>query len=131
MEMRLLKAGSLLVDPDAKIIYVAEKCGFNHLGLFNTCFKKRFGTSPSQWRKAITEAKKEQAGVRSGGCPFQDQGSCVHSDKPISDHARTSQSRPLDQVPLCGLLKDIVAGSHSIAPQIFSSKETGRSRISA
>lgn len=57
MEMRLLKAVSLLVDPDAKIIYVAEKCGFNHLGLFNTCFKKRFGASPSQWRKTRSTDK--------------------------------------------------------------------------
>ena len=34
MEMRLLKAVSLLRDPDAKVINVAERCGFNHLGLF-------------------------------------------------------------------------------------------------
>ena len=52
MEMRLLKAISLLRDPDIKIINVAEQCGFNHLGLFNTCFKRRFGTSPGQWRKS-------------------------------------------------------------------------------
>ena len=53
MEMRLLKAVSLLRDPSAKIINVAEDCGFNHLGLFNTCFKRRFGTSPGQWRKGL------------------------------------------------------------------------------
>jgi hypothetical protein len=35
---------------------VAEQCGFNHLGLFNTCFKRRFGTSPSQWRKSSTQS---------------------------------------------------------------------------
>lgn len=52
MEMRLLKAVSLLRDPSAKIINVAEQCGFNHLGLFNTCFRKRFGSSPGEWRKA-------------------------------------------------------------------------------
>jgi AraC-like DNA-binding protein len=50
MEMRLLKAASLLRDPEAKVINVAEQCGFNHLGLFNTCFKRRFGSSPGQWR---------------------------------------------------------------------------------
>jgi hypothetical protein len=50
MEMRLLKAMALLRDPDAKVINVAEKCGFNHLGLFNTCFKRRFGVTPGQWR---------------------------------------------------------------------------------
>ena len=51
MEMRLLKAVSLLRDPNAKVINVAVECGFNHLGLFNTCFKRRFGTTPGRWRK--------------------------------------------------------------------------------
>jgi AraC-like DNA-binding protein len=51
MELRLLKAVSLLRDPGAKVITVAEQCGFNHLGLFNNCFKRRFGQSPGQWRK--------------------------------------------------------------------------------
>jgi AraC-like DNA-binding protein len=51
MEMRLVKAITLLRDPDAKIINVAAACGFNHLGLFNTCFRKRFGASPTEWRK--------------------------------------------------------------------------------
>jgi AraC-like DNA-binding protein len=51
MELRLLKAVSLLRDPAAKVITVAEQCGFNHLGLFNNCFKRRFGQSPGQWRK--------------------------------------------------------------------------------
>jgi AraC-like DNA-binding protein len=56
MEMRLLKAVSLLRDAHAKIINVAEQCGFNHLGLFNTCFKRRFGASPGQWRKSATQS---------------------------------------------------------------------------
>jgi AraC-like DNA-binding protein len=56
MEMRMLKAISLLRDPDAKVIHVAEQCSFNHLGLFNTCFKRRFGVSPSQWRKQASDA---------------------------------------------------------------------------
>ena len=57
MEMRLLKAASLLRDPDTKVINVAEQCGFNHLGLFNTCFKRRFGNSPGQWRKSTAQAE--------------------------------------------------------------------------
>lgn len=52
MEMRLLKAATLLKDSSAKVINVAADCGFNHLGLFNICFKRRFGASPGQWRKA-------------------------------------------------------------------------------
>lgn len=51
MEMRLLKAATLLRDSSAKVINVAADCGFNHLGLFNICFKRRFGASPGQWRK--------------------------------------------------------------------------------
>lgn len=57
MEMRLLKAVSLLRDANAKIINVAEECGFNHLGLFNTCFKRRFGVSPGQWRKSAIKVE--------------------------------------------------------------------------
>lgn len=51
MEIRMLKALSLLRDPRAKISSVARDCGFNHPGLFATCFKRRFGTSPAQWRR--------------------------------------------------------------------------------
>jgi AraC-like DNA-binding protein len=61
MEMRLLKAVSLLRDANLKIINVAEQCGFNHLGLFNTCFRRRFGTSPGQWRKSPVPAAKGPA----------------------------------------------------------------------
>jgi AraC-like DNA-binding protein len=50
MEMRMLKAASLLRDPASKVTNVAEQCGFNYLGLFIACFKKRFGASPGQWR---------------------------------------------------------------------------------
>jgi AraC-like DNA-binding protein len=51
MELRLLKAVCLLRDPSAKVFTVAEQCGFNHMGLFNNCFKRRFGQSPGKWRK--------------------------------------------------------------------------------
>jgi len=50
MEMRLLKAVALLRNPDAKVNNVASDCGFNHMGLFNARFKRRFGCSPGQWR---------------------------------------------------------------------------------
>lgn len=53
MELRLIKAAALLRSPDAKVINVAADCGFHHLGLFNTCFKRRFGQSPGQWRKSL------------------------------------------------------------------------------
>jgi AraC-like DNA-binding protein len=78
MEMRLLKAVSLLRDPDTKVINVAEQCGFNHLGLFNTCFKRRFGASPGQWRKMPAQA--EGQSVRSlndsSVCRLRSNGLC-------------------------------------------------------
>jgi AraC-like DNA-binding protein len=40
MEMRLLRAVCLLRDLDAKVVTVAEQCGFNHLGLFNNPVSK-------------------------------------------------------------------------------------------
>jgi AraC-like DNA-binding protein len=51
MEMRLLKAAALLRNPEAKVINVALACGFNHLGLFNLCFKRRFACTPGKWRE--------------------------------------------------------------------------------
>lgn len=78
MEMRLLKAVSLLRDPDSKVINVAEQCGFNHLGLFNTCFKRRFGTSPGQWRKTTAEREdtRNAPAQTEDVCPFQLNGMC-------------------------------------------------------
>jgi AraC-like DNA-binding protein len=78
MEMRLMKAVSLLRDCDAKVINVAEQCGFNHLGLFNTCFRKRFGTSPGQWRKAACPKPETPAKQNGHGpdCPWRMKGLC-------------------------------------------------------
>jgi AraC-like DNA-binding protein len=83
MEMRLLKAASLLRDPEAKVIHVAERCGFNHLGLFNTCFKRRYGSSPGQWRKLMV---KENVPMSSGigvprVCPLQANGICTWGEQ--------------------------------------------------
>jgi len=78
MEMRLLKAISLLRDVNAKVINVAEQCGFNHLGLFNTCFKRRFGVSPGAWRKQVATlgAKPATSSPHSGDCPLHPKGLC-------------------------------------------------------
>ncbi len=61
MEMRLLKAACLLRDPNAKVLNVAKDCGFNQLGLFHTCFKRRFGTSPGRWRQTKLAAAPESS----------------------------------------------------------------------
>ena len=59
-ELRLLKARRLLCDTNAKVIHVAYDSGYRHLGLFNSMFKKRFGTTPSEWRKT---AQKTLTGI--------------------------------------------------------------------
>ncbi len=79
MEIRLLKAVSLLRNPREKVINVAEQCGFNHLGLFNTCFKKRYGTSPGQWRKLAHGTENSSAARKNEGkpsCPLHANGLC-------------------------------------------------------
>lgn len=55
MEMRLLKAESLLRDPESKVIHVAGECGFSHLSQFNSCFKRRFGDTPGRWRRRTAD----------------------------------------------------------------------------
>ena len=83
MEMRLLKAVSLLRDPDAKIIHVAQESGFNHLGLFNSCFKKRFGASPGQWRKMAQQAgDSNRIKEENRSCPLRANGLCPWTGAP-------------------------------------------------
>lgn len=79
MEMRLLKAIALLRDPSAKVISVAERCGFNHLGLFNTCFKRRFKVSPGEWRKKMAGMRGSVSPLYAGGngaCRIRNLGLC-------------------------------------------------------
>ena len=93
MEMRLLKAASLLRNPDTKVINVAEQCGFNHLGLFNTCFKRRFGSSPGQWRKisAQSEARPVRPVDDNAACPMQAKGLCPWVG--FFDHSQLAEGR--------------------------------------
>ena len=69
LEIRLLKALSLLGNTKEKVISVAQQCEFNHLGLFNTYFKRRFGCSPSQWRRNFRTSEKR--------CPFCAAGDAI------------------------------------------------------
>jgi AraC-like DNA-binding protein len=88
MEMRLLKAVSLLRDADIKIINVADQCGFNHLGLFNTCFKRRFGMSPGRWRKSNIQAEGASTHKLQNKpvCPLLAKGSCPLGGKFEGSH---------------------------------------------
>jgi AraC-like DNA-binding protein len=92
MEIRLLKAVSLLRNPREKVINVAEQCGFNHLGLFNTCFKRRYGTSPGQWRKLSLGGESAQSRKTEGkpSCPLHANGLCPWGGQ--SDMSKTQAS---------------------------------------
>ncbi len=57
IELRLQRARQLLADSDAKVINVAYESGYRHLGLFNVMFKKRFGQTPSEWRRQNARKK--------------------------------------------------------------------------
>ena len=101
MEMRLLKAISLLRDANIKIINVAEQCGFNHLGLFNTCFKRRFGASPGQWRKSASQTTSATAHSLEAkpSCPLQTTGLC-----PLG--GQVEGSHPMDVAILANKIAD-------------------------
>lgn len=51
IELRLEHARQLLANSNTKIINVAYESGYRHVGLFNAMFKKRFGLTPSEWRR--------------------------------------------------------------------------------
>jgi AraC-like DNA-binding protein len=120
MEMRLLKAVSLLVDPDAKIIHVAEKCGFHHLGLFNTCFRKRFGASPSQWRKAVNGLGAKSGPKEKAGAALAGQSWSLPSEGGVARPKDEEPSRPFERVAANGLLKDIAAAKNRFGTQAFA-----------
>lgn len=98
MEMRLLKALSLLRDPGVKVINVAEQCGFNHLGLFNTCFKRRFGVTPGLWRNTQTEKNHTKSLERdTDTCPLQISGLCPWHDKSGKYNSRSTMPLELQR----------------------------------
>ena len=65
-ELRLEKARQLLAETDDKIVVIANESGYRHLGFFNTMFKKRFGMTPSEWRK-LNAAPEEAKGLTRRG----------------------------------------------------------------
>lgn len=50
-ELRLEKARQLLMETKDKMATIAHAAGYRHLGFFNMMFKKRFGMTPSEWRR--------------------------------------------------------------------------------
>jgi AraC-like DNA-binding protein len=51
IELKLQHARQLLLESNIKIASIAGTSGYRHLGLFNNAFKKRFGVTPSEWRR--------------------------------------------------------------------------------
>ena len=91
-----MKAVSLLRDPDVKIISVAEQCGFNHLGLFNVCFKKRFGQTPGQWRKGAPDAGKQESSLEAGpACSMRSLGLCPWTPKKAAGAPMAQEGTPM------------------------------------
>jgi AraC-like DNA-binding protein len=113
LELRLLRAMCLLRNPEAKVISVAEECGFGHLGLFNSCFQRRFGASPGSWRKLagpsqVQPAQPEEPGEAAAACPLRLSGLCPgtggpetgNSTPPANDHGQPPGQ--LDHFPGAG-----------------------------
>lgn len=89
MEMRLLRAATLLRDSTAKVSIVAEQCGFNHLGLFNTCFKRRFGVSPGNFRveATVTGTFSPRGKPVRSKCKLAENGLCPWLQELVPDHS--------------------------------------------
>jgi AraC-like DNA-binding protein len=124
MEMRLLKAASLLRDPDTKVINVAEQCGFNHLGLFNTCFKRRFGASPGQWRNmsAQTESQSVRPANDSVACPLRSNDLCLWAGnfdnrQPVEGGASKTQKASPTRLVIRVQIPDKSVGHKPVASQ--------------
>jgi AraC-like DNA-binding protein len=53
LELRLQQARAMLADSRydrLKVVEIAYACGFNEVSYFNRCFRRRFGTTPTQFR---------------------------------------------------------------------------------
>jgi len=50
-ELRLEKARQLLAETDEKVLSIAHDSGYRHVGFFNAMFKKKFGVTPTDWRR--------------------------------------------------------------------------------
>ena len=59
-ELRLEKARQLLSETDDKTSTIAHAAGYNHLGFFNMMFKKKFGMTPTEWRRRSTVPERAQ-----------------------------------------------------------------------
>jgi len=120
IELRLLKAASLLRDPEAKVCTVADASGFNNVGHFNCCFKKRFGASPGRWRKLPVLGREIGGGIpkRQWHLPVlspTDRESAGHF-RPASEMAASAKTEHGPTTPARFLLK--MQEAHGLRPQM-------------
>ena len=86
MEIRLLRAVSLLRNPELTLGEAARQCGFNQRGLFNLCFKRRFGSGPTEWQAGALNAETHQTNsvnLEPNG-RLQAEGLCPWSARPAA-----------------------------------------------
>jgi transcriptional regulator GlxA family with amidase domain len=64
-EQRLRRAHSMLLQPcfcDKNVTAIAFAAGFSDLSYFNRCFRRRFGTAPSELRRDVCRPHRSDAG---------------------------------------------------------------------
>ena len=66
---RIEQAKRLLFDTDAKVIDIANECGFRSLGQFNKTFKRLTRQSPGAWRAATVEGAARRRRMFPPSCP--------------------------------------------------------------
>jgi AraC-like DNA-binding protein len=69
LELKLAKARQLLAETNMQVIEIATATGFREQGMFSSAFKRRFGMTPSEWRRDCT------ASPRASQIPAQRNGS--------------------------------------------------------
>ena len=84
MELRLLKALSLLRDPGVKIINVAEQCGFNHLGSLTRASRDALATRRVSGGRGLSNGESPVRDSDAGhpACSMRHSGLCPWVPKP-------------------------------------------------
>jgi len=117
MELRMLRAITLLRDANAKVVHVAEQCGFNHMGLFNTCFKNRFGTSPGRWRALSLQSPIHPSAEPHQACLLEANGICPMFGGPMLPQPSKSFPGQSSSIALCAMLKRTMGANEFPPPQ--------------
>ncbi|WP_367399863.1 helix-turn-helix domain-containing protein [Paenibacillus sp. 1781tsa1] len=58
LHYRIEQAKKLLLQTSWSVARIAEEIGFNHVSYFSSCFSKKEGISPSNFRNKFTNSDK-------------------------------------------------------------------------